>query len=88
MAETKNLTVELVCKAEGLIVIADITTSGSLDAASIKAGLSGRDKRRCPLDKNILQGTIMSCNRCHEPLYFRAQDGELFAATPGELKAK
>lgn len=80
--------VELVCRNEGDLVVAEIETSGSLDAATIKRGLTPKDRARCPSGEVVIDGAQLTCAQCHGPLWFRAADGELFAANPGTLKVQ
>lgn len=79
--------VELVCKTES-VVVAKIETTGSLDAATIRRGMRVEDRSRCPTPNLVIDGAQLTCARCHNALFFRGVDGELFAANPGTLKAK
>jgi len=79
--------VELVCKTEDQVV-ARIETEGALDAKMILRGITRVDPGRAPTVEKIRDGVQLLCGHCHEPLFFRAQDGELIAAMPGSAKVK
>lgn len=76
--------VEIVCKAEDVLV-GRVTTSKGLNALAIRSGLQTIGTR-CPTGKQIKDGLQMQCRHCYEPLFFRASDGECFAANPGTVE--
>ena len=77
--------VRLVCKAEG-ITVADIATTGPLDAETINSGLVRLDTKRAPEAQVIKDGVQLTCSHCHEPLWFRDGDGNDFAAMPSSVE--
>lgn len=82
-----DLTVELVCKAEDLVV-GSVMIPGKkvLSAFTISRGLKNKDVARVPDAKMIMDGVQMTCRRCHSNLYFRDAVGTLLAAMPGSVE--
>lgn len=86
MAESKI--VEVVCHAEGDVLVAKIETPGPLDARTIQLNLKAVDRFRCVPAPKVVDGENMRCMRCSEVLYFRTAQGELFVAMPGTLRVE
>ena len=86
MAEAvKQVWVKLVCKTEDKVIANISAPEGVLDYRRIIQGAVVADKARMPDTKLILDGVQLTCARCHEPLFFKAQDEVLFAAMPGSV---
>ncbi len=80
--------VEIVCKAEDL-VIGIVETHGDLDAKTLRVGYEPAGDKDHYIQRNLfMDGVQLTCPHCHEPLFFRAADGEMIAAMPGTARAE
>ena len=83
-----NIKVELICQAENRH-IADIELPpGTISAEAIRAGITPKDKVRCPPRNVIMDGVQLTCGKCYEALYFRCGEQELKAAMPNSVIAQ
>ena len=82
----KTMRINLLCTAEQKVV-GHIETDGDLSVATIK-GMVVTDKEAAPSLESIKKGVAMTCARCHEPLYFSAQEGDPVIAMPGIAKGQ
>jgi len=89
-----DLTVELVCRSEENLVVGNVVlksdpTPGEkvvVNSLAVTRGLKNTDLARVPSVGLIMDGVQMTCRHCHGNLYFRARNGELFAAMPGSVE--
>lgn len=77
--------IQLVCRQEDTIVA--LITGGTIDVAAVKSAEVKKLGMMPPGDK-IKEGEGLRCGRCHGLLYFKAADGELVLAIPGQFEAK
>ena len=80
------IVVEVVCGAEGKKIGETTVEPGLLTAEKLAAGYKPTDSERVLRLALVMDGVQMTCPRCHEPLFFRAADGRMFAACPGSVE--